>query len=167
MITQSRLKEVLFYDPETGDWFWIVDRRGRGGRAKAGTKAGAISNKGYLIIGIDGKRYSGHRLAFLYMTGNWPKDNIDHEDLDRADNRWDKIREASFAENRVNSGPSRNNKLGVKGVRSRSNGKFLAEITINRKSKYLGTFDNIDDAASAYIKAAKEQYGEFARNTNV
>ena len=76
MITQARLKELLTYDPETGYFTRNVNVKG----ANAGERAGTITAKGYIAIGIDRKHYLAHRLAFLYMTGEWPKELVDHKD---------------------------------------------------------------------------------------
>ena len=73
MLTQERLKEVLHYYPETGIWTWLISETHR---IHVGDRAGGIKEKGYRTIGIDGKRYRSARLAVLYMTGKWPKDDF-------------------------------------------------------------------------------------------
>lgn len=86
MITQSDLKDQLRYNPRTGEFRWL-----RGGRFNrlAGKSAGYRDPDGYLLIRIGGVLYQAHRLAWLYMTGNWPNGGfIDHRNTDPSDNRW-------------------------------------------------------------------------------
>ena len=74
-MNQTRLKELLHYDPFTGIFTWKVTRTGS---AKPGTVAGYIKNEGYICIKIDSRSYMAHRLAFLYMLGRWPKGDVLH-----------------------------------------------------------------------------------------
>lgn len=83
MLTQSRLKTILHYDPETGMFRWRVSN----GAAKAGRLAGSLRPNGYLHIGVDCNRYYSHRLAWLYVYGVWPKDQLDHINGIPNDNR--------------------------------------------------------------------------------
>jgi hypothetical protein len=94
MLTAERLRELLDYDPETG----VFTRRittGRNRRWKAGDKVSGrpSATTGYLGIGIGKRRYAAHRLAWLWMTGEWPKNLMDHRDCDRTNNRWVNLRE--------------------------------------------------------------------------
>jgi hypothetical protein len=80
------LRELLSYDPKTGMFTWRI-RSAR--RVHIGDVAGGVNGRGYLTIRVDGRQYLAHRLAFLHMTGSWPKkEHIDHINMDRADNRW-------------------------------------------------------------------------------
>jgi hypothetical protein len=84
MITLERLREVLEYNPESGVWVWLVTSSRRRG---AGKIAGSLDNNGYVVIRVDRAIYKAHRLAWLYMTGEWPRSTIDHINLEPADNR--------------------------------------------------------------------------------
>lgn len=156
-MTQTRLKEVLHYNPLTGIFTWRVSRS----KAKAGNPAGSIENTGYLSIGIDGARYGAHRLAWLYEYGTMPEQEIDHINRLRTDNRIENLRESTVAENIYNRGVSRRNTSGYKGV-TRSLNRWMAMIKVAGKSMYLGTFTTRQEAAQAYNKAARQYFGDFA-----
>lgn len=162
MLTAARLREVLHYDPETGVFRWRMDRD-RAGNAKAGDIAGRIASTGYRQIRVDNRLYKAHRLAFLYMTGEWPEQHVDHRDGDRLNNAWSNLREATPSQNGANRGATKRNKLGVKGVYRNHDGKFKASICLDGEQVYLGTFDTPAEAASIYAVAAKDMHGEFAR----
>ncbi len=167
MLTHERLKELLSYDPATGEFRRILDVKG--GKtlgftnARAGDIAGAPRKDGYWRISIDNKRYFAHRLAFLYMTGAWPKRHVDHRDGNPSNNAWQNLREASHAENMRNSKPKKHSALGVKGVRRTEAGNYSVRITINRKVKHLGTTHNLALAGYMYRIAAAGYHGDFAR----
>lgn len=157
-LTQARLKELLRYDPETGVFTWLVRRNG----VKSDGLAGAIYNNGYVVIKIDGKRYGAHRLAWQYMTGALPEDQIDHRDLDKANNRWDNLRPATDLQNIANR--SSWSKSGFKGVyKPIGRNDYRTEIRINGKRKLLGYFKTPEEAHAVYVKAANDVHGEFAR----
>ncbi|PWC54682.1 hypothetical protein TSA6c_00105 [Azospirillum sp. TSA6c] len=158
-LTQARLRDLLTYDPQTGIFTWRVDR----GTAKAGQAVSCVSGAGYVQIRIDGKRHSAHRLAFLWMTGNWPDKQVDHINRDRVDNRWGNLRLANSSQNLANRPLNRNNTSGVKGVCwDRRDEKWSARIRANGKRRFLGCFSDINDAAAAYDAAAKQHFGDFA-----
>src|SRR5262249_32141337 len=119
MITQERLKEVLFYSPKTGTFIWRVTLNPRG---KAGSVAGC-KDGAYWAIRIDRTLYDAHRLAWLYMTGEWPE-GIDHRDKDGINNRWKNLREADQSQNGANSRLRVNSATGYKGVYLRR-GKYV------------------------------------------
>jgi hypothetical protein len=159
LLTQERLKELLSYDPETGLFTWLVTRGG----AQAGKVVTHKEGSGYIQFTIDGKNYRACRLAFLYMTGEWPKAHVDHIDRDVANDRWLNLRDATRSQNKANSGVYSNNFLGVKGVNKPSIGKkYRARIQVDSKPKHLGYFDTPELARAAYLDAAKQYYGEFA-----
>ena len=150
MLTQSRLKELLHYSPETGDFTWLVQR----GRVKIGDIAGSLHWTGYRITQIAEKEYSAHRLAFFYMTGAWPADQVDHKNGVRHDNRWDNLRQATHAENHQNGAVRSNNKSGFMGVSwNVKRRKWQAHITFARRIKFLGRFTTPEDAYAAYLAA--------------
>jgi hypothetical protein len=155
-ITAERLREALHYDPETGSFTWRINRRA----IRAGNAAGTKKSNGYIQIRIDQKTYLAHRLAWLYMTGDWPPHTIDHSNTDVSDNRFRNLREATQSQNNGNANLTKKNTSGRKGVSwKKSRGKWVASI----HQKHIGIFENLDDAAKAYAKAAQEYFGEFAR----
>ncbi|WP_326894533.1 HNH endonuclease (plasmid) [Rhizobium beringeri] len=161
MLTQRRLREVLHYEPLTGRFTWLISV---GGVSK-GSLAGRIKREGYREIGVDGKLYRANRLAWLYMTGSWPAQQVDHENLNKSDDTWMNLREATYGQNQMNTAVRSNNKLGVKGVSIEPRtGRYVARIRINGKSRHLGTFDTAVLAQAAYEMAAVKEVGEFARS---
>lgn len=166
-ITSKQLRELLTYDPDTGVFTRRVDVKGGATKgftnAKAGSVAGGINNLGYVRISVDGKRYLAHRLAFLYMTGEWPSNEVDHRDGNPSNNAWANLRAASHAENMRNGKARKHNSLGIKGVRRTATGAYSARITINRETLYLGTYTTPDEAAAIYALAAKDVHGSYGR----
>ena len=161
MITQSELKELLEYNPDTGLFIWLKSNGNR--RLKAGDAAGAKMDAGYIRIQIKGKMYSAHRLAYLYMTGNFPENSIDHINHIRDDNRWVNLRDATHSQNKANQVKPKNNTSGYKGVsRNRVHKKWIAQIMYMNKSIYLGSYTTPQEASEAYNKKSIEIYGEFS-----
>jgi hypothetical protein len=159
-LTHERLLELLRYDPETGDFYWLV---ANSNRSKAGAKAGWFSKaSGYWKLNIDGCRYQAHRVAFFYMKGRWPDPECDHRDSDGSNNRWLNLREATRSENGGNTRVRSDSTIGIKGVK-RSLNRYKARITKNGVVYYLGSFDTAEEAGAAYARKAKELFGEFAR----
>lgn len=149
MITQSRLQEVVSYNPETGE-FTRISKTGRKGIV--GSKIGGKDANGYVLIGIDGRRYYAHRLAFIYMTGECPT-LVDHIDQDRGNNAWGNIREADKSINAYNAKLRVTNASGSTGVSWHDGGqKWQAHCG----SRYLGLFDTVENASTAYIAAKIE-----------
>lgn len=160
-ITESRLKELLHYDPDTGVFRRLVNRRGL--KARAGAVAGWIDKDGYRRIEVDGRRYSAHRLAWFYVHGAFPNKELDHRNGVRDDNRIANLREATPGQNQANSKAKRN---GLKGVCwNRRAKKWQSNICIRRKLVYLGLFRSESEAHAAYYEAAQHLFGEFARSS--
>lgn len=158
-LTAERVREVLNYDSNTGVFVWaksLSNRRGIGNRAGVRCR-----RDGYRIIGIDGKTYVTSRLAWLWMTGEWPK-FVDHINCNRDDDRWSNLREASRTENQCNRGRQSNNRSGFKGVHAHQ-GRWRARICKEQKSVSLGVYDTPEEAHQAYIVAAEKIHGAFAR----
>lgn len=158
MITQERLKELLYYHPESGDLVWLVNQ----GRALAGMQAGTPDEKGYIRIKLDGIKYRAHRIAWFYVTGTWPSKEIDHRDLTKNNNVWSNLREADDVQQNANKLVQRNNACGQRGV-SFWKGRWRAVLYMSKKQKFLGYFKSKEAAALAYLDAAHEHFGEFAR----
>jgi len=156
VLTQSELKENLHYNPETGFFTWI--KVSKYGGVKNGDLAGTLSAEGYIVIKIDKTLYKAHRLAWLYMTGEMPTHFIDHINGDRADNRFENLRQATWKENAHNQRkPQKNNKSGFLGVTYCAPlQKFKSTITNNKKLKHLGYFATPEEAHQAYLEAKRK-----------
>lgn len=156
-LTRERLREILDYDPLTGLFVW--KKPNRRSSVKAGDVAGTFRN-GYVDIGVDGKNWGAHRLAFLWMTGHWPKDKVDHKNGIPTDNRWENIREANSQQNSCNTKLPKHNKTGFRGVSRHSMcSKYQARIKVHGKTYFLGLYDTAEDAAQAYNGAAALCFG--------
>jgi hypothetical protein len=154
MLTQSRLAELATYDPTTGVFICVQNRRGS--KNKVGDVLGSLTAQGYIAIQFDNKRYLAHRLAVLAMTGKMPEKVVDHINRNRTDNRWTNLRCVSQVENAHNQDrEAKRNSTGFVGVH-RWQGRYRAKIVVNHKQKHLGTFDYPDLAAAAYTAAKKE-----------
>lgn len=160
VLTQARLKELLHYDHETGVFTWLA----AGGSAHINDIAGSLSGTGYSRIKISKREYLSHRLAWFYMTGEWPSAEIDHVNLDKADNRWANLREATPSQNHANKGRLATNTSGFKGI-TRHRAKWKAAIEVHGRSFHLGVFDTPDAAHAAYAGAAKKYFDKYARTS--
>ena len=161
MLTQTRLKELLHYDPETGVFTWLVASNRR---VKFGEAAGSFTCKGYISIKHSHSCYQAHRLAWLYMTGSWPQEQIDHIDLCKSNNKWANLRAATNAQNQHNTQKPKHNKSGFKGVYlATDRGKYRASITVLGTKIGLGQFNTPEEAHTAYCAAATIHHKEFVR----
>lgn len=159
-VTQERLREVLNYDPETGMFTWRVPRKGTGG---VGSVAGRVNpGNGYIDICVDYRRYLGHRLAWLYMTGEWPTNDVDHKDRVRTNNAWSNLRAATRAQNLANAGRRRGVRTPYKGIQKAGKTSWQAVISVCGVRRCLGTYPTAEQAAEAYKRAAVLFNGEFA-----
>lgn len=158
-LRHSDVVRLLDYDPLTGKFRWRIKRN------QAGGEAGWINPEtGYRLIKICGVSVMAHRLAWFYMTGEWPLDRIDHRNGSRDDQTFTNLRPASDSQNKANEKTRRDNSLGVKGVRLHENGRYTARIHVNKQLFYLGLFDSWQEAKAAYDAAAAKMFGEFARS---
>ncbi len=155
------LREILEYNQESGTIVW---RSAFSRRVPAGHAAGTINSNGYRIIRINDKGYTAHRLAWKIVTGDDPENDIDHINGIRSDNRWSNLRPATPAQNIANRARLRTNRTGFKGVSviKQSPNRWASSIRLNGVPHYLGIFKSPQLAHEAYMKAAREFYGEYA-----
>jgi len=158
LITAERVRELLDYNPATGEFTWLK----RTGRQGAGKPAATAKRLGYPVMGIDSKVYMASRIAWLWMTGSFPVRFIDHANGDPGDTRWTNLREATDQQNNRNKARQANNTSGFKGV-SHQAGRWRARIVQDRKPISLGMYETPEEAHAAYCNAAATLFGEFAR----
>lgn len=157
----EEIKDWLDYNPETGAFYWKRTRQGC--RKQAGEEAGSIVGTGYRSIQFDGVRHQAHRIAW-WMIHGWLPEEIDHINMDRADNRLVNLRPADSSRNKCNrlhgTGAS-----GLKGVHpsGRRERPWKAYITLNGRYRHLGHFHTPEEAGRVYDAAARQHFGEFAR----
>lgn len=166
IVTVDRLRALLSYDSATGVFTWRrrADVSQTWNDRFAGGVAGSIQAKGYRYISIDARLYRACKLAWLYVHGEWPSAQIDHENGDGSDDRIGNLRLATNAQNCRNQGPRATNKSGRKGVWwNRHLSKWQAKICVDGRGIHLGVFTDIDAASAAYAAAAAKHHGEFAR----
>lgn len=185
--TAEYMRSRMMLEPETQRFVWLLHPGSENGhRAWDRQWAGKLVKRQIVndpqttgrkscIIRFMGKYYGEHRLMWLFMTGEWPVEEIDHRNGDSLDNRFENLREAAHGQNQTNKGPMRNNRLGVKGVYQKSNGngwtspRYTAQIAIPgvvpKRVRHLGTFDTIEEASAAYQKVAAELHGEFLHSS--
>jgi len=154
--TAAEVRELLDYDPQTGRFTWKVKVAQN---VKAGGQAGGRDARGYWRVKVGGKDRGAHRLAWLYMTGEWPSGEIDHIDGNPGNNAWANLRDVTKSVNQQNQRRAQvTNKssgvLGVTwGVRQK---KWRAVIRYAGKNMHLGYFHALGEAEDAY-KTAKRQ----------
>ena len=159
MVSHSEVLRVFYYDPGTG----IMTRRATVGNCgEVGAPVGTPNSDGHLVVRLHYKIYYVHRLAWFYMTGEWPR-KLDHKNRIKSDNRWKNLREATNAENARNRNPASNNTTGHSGVGwFKQYGKWRSMIKVNGKSIFLGYFDSFSDAVAVRKLAEIRYFGDFA-----
>lgn len=152
-LTANELRSLLLYDAETGLFWWRVRRPGIRQEGAAGTLS---KSTGYVVIQVNGRLYKAHRLAWLYVYGCWPANTIDHINGKKADNRISNLRDVTHPVNSCNRvRQNRNNATGLLGVTPHpATGKFMARVSRDGRSKYLGLFPSADEAHRAYQTAS-------------
>ena len=164
MITQEELKKQLYYNSETGIFTRLISNHHS---VKIGDKAGCLDN-GYLRIVVNNKQYYAHRLAWLYIYGEfnqYPQFVIDHIDGNKLNNKISNLRKITNQQNVLNQKLRKNNTSGVKGISWHSRDKcWIARLMINGVAKHLGQFKDLELAELVVIEARKKYHGEFARN---
>src|SRR5687767_12761833 len=148
-LAAERLHELLDYDPDTGVFTWLEKR----GRVRAGDVAGTLTDDG-VYIRVDGRRYSASQLAHLWITNEWPHDQMNHRDGIHANNHWANLRPVTHSQKLCNRGKQQNNTAGLKGVTfHKRRGKFQAQICVAAKRHFLGYFPTAELAHRAYRRA--------------
>ena len=163
-LSHQRLLEVVQYDKSTGDFSWRAQRR-RGPRRVIGSRAGYQDEKGYIKISVDGREHKAHRLAWFYVTGEWPPNFIDHVNGRRADNRWANLRLATQAENQQNRKPKTGSASGLLGVHwNKQTRKWRSVVCLNKRTHYVGSFASRTEAYAATLEAKKRIHAFWASN---
>ena len=153
-VSAARLRELLRYDAKTGVFIWV---KTRGRTAHAGMPAGTKGARSYVEIMIDGRSYNAHRLAWLYVTGEWPQHEIDHIDGVRDNNAFANLRDVQRELNMQNRRHARaDSQSGVPGVRQISANSFQATISVGGKTRYLGAFRTAELAHGAFVAAKRD-----------
>lgn len=155
-VTLAQVQGLLHYDPDTGTFTYKVAPPRK--PWLAGSVVGTTHGAGYKVVKIEQRMYLLHRLAWFYVHGVWPSQNIDHRNGIRCDNRIDNLRDVDQSTNLQNQrGPMSNNKVGFLGVRRRR-GRFGAQIVVDGKPVDLGTFDTPERAHDVYVAAKRLQH---------
>lgn len=142
---------MFFYDPGTG----VFTRRIASGKAKAGEVAGCARPDGYVRICVNGRKQYAHRLAWLYVTGQWPDRLIDHVDGNPSNNAITNLRLVTHSGNQQNRRRGqKNNKTGLLGV-CQFNGKYRATISKGGAYLSLGLYQTKEEAFAAYLRAKR------------
>jgi hypothetical protein len=154
LVTAQRLRELLDYDEKTGVFFW---RQRTSNRVRVGDQAGAVVG-GYIAIGIDGRSYQAHCLAWLYVHGEWALGILDHYDTDKKNNAISNLRPTDKVRNAQNRRkPQSNNKVGLLGVSRYRNG-WKAQIKFNGKNRQIGVYETAELAHQAYVEAKRRNH---------
>lgn len=153
-LSADLLRHYLHYDPLTGAWTWMnpLPRS----KMRRGDTAGRIMDNGRRQIRISGSFFYSSRLAWLYMTGEWPADQIDHKNRIKDDDRWDNLREATQSQNSFNRDWCEVNG-DLRGIFCHGN-KFRVDIG----GTYLGLHETLEEAVSIRDQALKDWAGPFA-----
>lgn len=154
-LTAEFVRSILSYAPETGLLTWKVDRART---AKAGDVAGCLSGHGYIDVMICGKTYKAHRVIWLIVKGEWPTAFLDHEDGDRANNKWLNLREATHSQNCCNRA-----RRGY--FFHKANNRYRASISVDGELKIIGWYWTAEEAKAAYLVAAQENHGKFTHHS--
>ncbi len=156
-ITAADLRNWVTYCESTGDFIWTGALK----RTKAGSLPGCKDGEGYRVMKIKGRMYKAHRLAWLYVNGEWPMGEIDHIDGQRSNNAIGNLRDCTTKENlrarRFSRNPS-----GYRGVHRMSSGKFRVRLWLDGENKHFGNFEDAELAGLVAYEARLKHYGEFS-----
>jgi hypothetical protein len=151
-LTQERVQELFAYNPEDGILRTKTIRQGS--NSYIGQPIGTLTNYGYLCVTIDTKRYQLHRVIWLYVYGYIPKEDLDHIDGNRTNNRLFNLREANRQDNLKNTAVHRDSSTSILGVNwDKRKSKWRATIYVNKKQEHLGYFKEIQEATLARQQA--------------
>lgn len=156
-LTAERLRGLLSYDPDEGVFRWAVNR----GKVHPGDVAGYVETDGYVRFMVDHRLHQAHRLAWLYVYGEWPRRLLDHIDGNHANNRISNLREANDVQNQQNRKPSGFGDSPLLGAqRDRERGGWISRIKVDGRSVHLGRFKTAEEANAAYL-AAREAHHPY------
>lgn len=162
-LSPDEIRRIFTYDAETGEIRWN-HREGEPRFRMAGQVAGTRRRDGRGVIVYKNGFFLSSRVAWAYMTGEWPSHLVDHVDNDPSNDRWENLRAATKTQNGYNKRHRPSSSSSFKGVYYAAHAKkWRAEIAANGNRRHLGYFDNEQEAADAYAAAAHELHGEFAR----
>lgn len=164
-LTAEFVRDRFTYDPAEGLLRYRVAMSIRCVLQPAGTIAGRVHQEGYRYITIKKRQYRASRLIWLYMTGEWPPNQVDHRNTKPGDDRWENLRLATGSQNKANCGAYKNKSSllkGVQAVQKRKSIRYRAIATKDGVREHLGYFDTEEEAHAAYLKRAQELHGEFA-----
>lgn len=160
-VSLDRLRSSLDYNPDTGVFLWKISPVNS---VSVGSRAGTLRLDGYRAISIDRRQHLEHVLAWLYMTGSYSDTEIDHINIDKADNKWANLRSATLSQNRLNVPRRRDNTSGFKGVSyHKATKSYSARIQIDGKRIELGRRRTAGEAAILYADACATHPGGYTR----
>lgn len=156
-LTISELRDRFTYHPDTG----LFTRNKTHRRWVAGSVLTGTKSHGYVRVCVDGKQISAHRLAWFWMTGDWPPQDIDHIDGNRSNNAWANLRHVDRSTNleNIRSAKSHNKSTGLLGAyHSPTAGRFVSRIQVRGKTINLGSFETAEEAHAAYLSAKRQHH---------
>ncbi len=160
IIPIEEMKAELDYDPETGLFRWKIAKH----KVRIWAIAGGMDPKGYILINFYASKHRAHRVAFAFMTGLQPVDQIDHINGVKSDNRWVNLREATNSQNQMNTDAPSHNTSGVRGVSfDIQSGRYIAFVRKDKKWAHHSRHDRFEDAVEARQAAEVRLFGEFAK----
>ena len=155
-ITAETVRELFDYNPHDGHLRWRVARQ----KIIKGAIAGYVSTSdGYRYVCFDYNELLAHRIIWFWVTGEWPKCQIDHENRIRDDNRWTNLREATNGQNSRNSSGRRNSTTGIRGIDVRR-GKYRVRINVDGREIVIGRFVKLRDAERARHMAERVYWSD-------
>jgi len=169
-LTAEYVRSRFDYDHRTGVLTWRsipanVRQQHAFNTKWSGKAAGTLDEKGYIRVKLNGRRYRAHRLGWLHFYGSWPTGLLDHAD-GVGDHNWiDNLRDATGSQNAANQPRQQNKKCDLKGVGLYRDGRYHARIRVEGTLKQLGRFTTAEAAHAAYVSAAKQYFGDFARTS--
>lgn len=154
--SREELVQHLSYSPDTGEFWWLSSGKGR----LLDRPAGCNSSNGYVRIYLYGRMHQAHRLAWLYMTGEWPEKMIDHVNGDKLDNRWENLRHVQrFVNGQNRKRANKNSSSGLLGAHKHGNDRrWTSSISTPNGVKFLGFFESANDAHKAYVLAKRKEH---------